>query len=482
MKDSRRRIIPKPRHIEFGTETVTLQLNSTLKVAANVSDDVIDLMGHLWHSFSFNQGTLEVIKDESLVDFSFQMGNCTLPEVCDGDLYEVKADCSGVAGCGRNEQAFLYSYYSFLQMINSNNDTLTISHLLVPDFEIHDTPEIAFRGIHICVFPETTLEQLERYLKTSAFLKFSHIIVEFWGMLKYDCLDELSWPQAFTKEQIRPLLKEVATMGVELIPMFNHWGHAAGARECIGRHVVLSQNPKLAPLFEYDGWTWCLSNPNVRTLLKKVRNELLELFSDASIQYFCLGGDEARTHGECDNCSNIDKAELLAEFYNSVNDDLKQLNIRPIIWGDPLLDKAEFSSYIATGYTGGTPGALDMLSRDFIIADWQYDLQKNENDTFRYFKEKGFDVFPAPWNDCENIKSLCNSTRELNLPGVLFTTWNIFDQVLLIRCCLFSWQSDLRDYDYPYTGVNMIAQKLIGHEQPYEFAGWFAKEYYITNR
>lgn len=481
MNTQRRRIIPEPRSIEFGKETLRLELMNSMNISDNISDDTAKLMQHLWHGFSFNQGKLEIVRDSSLSEFAFRIGNCAMPENCDGDLYEVKGDTTGVAGRGRNEQAMLYSYYAFLQMINSNNDTLEITYLLIPEFEIHDTTDIKFRGIHICVFPETSFEILERYLKTIAFLKFSHVIVEFWGMLKYDCMNELSWPQAFTKEQVRPLLKEISDMGVELIPMFNHWGHAAATRVKFGRHVVLNQNPKFAPLFECDGWTWCLSNPYVKTLLKDVRSELIKLFRDCGhINYFCLGGDEAFSHGECDNCSKTEKGELLAGFFNSINEDLKTEDIRPIIWGDPLLDRDQFSApYVATGHAGGTPKALDMLSRDFIIGDWQYFIENGEDDTFRYFKEKGFDVLAAPWDKGNNIKTICDSTRKLNLSGVIFTTWNTISPNLLQMCSLNSWQGDTSEaYTYSPSGLNMIAQKLTGHKQAYEFAGWSSKEYH----
>lgn len=63
-------------------------------------------------------------------------------------------------------------------------------------------------------------------------------------------------------------------MGLEVVPMFNCWGHASGSRIRHGRHVVLDQNPRLAPLFEPDGWTWCLTNPRAQALLRSVCDEL----------------------------------------------------------------------------------------------------------------------------------------------------------------------------------------------------------------
>ena len=73
-------------------------------------------------------------------------------------------------------------------------------------------------------------------------------------MLKMDCLAELAWPFAHTKEEIRPLIEEARALGMEVIPMFNHLGHASANREMYGKHVVLDQNPKLEYLFTlHDG-------------------------------------------------------------------------------------------------------------------------------------------------------------------------------------------------------------------------------------
>ena len=72
---------------------------------------------------------------------------------------------------------------------------------------LRDSALIKNRMVHFCIFPETELWELERFIRYVAALKFSHLIVEFWGMLKYDCLGELSWAHAYSKEQMRPIIE-----------------------------------------------------------------------------------------------------------------------------------------------------------------------------------------------------------------------------------------------------------------------------------
>ncbi len=65
-------------------------------------------------------------------------------------------------------------------------------------------------------------------------------------------------------------------LGIEIIPMFNHLGHASASRVMHGKHVVLDQNPKLQPLFSEDGWSWNLDNQNTVKLLRNIREELID--------------------------------------------------------------------------------------------------------------------------------------------------------------------------------------------------------------
>lgn len=112
------------------------------------------------------------------------------------------------------------------------------------------------------------------------------------GSLEFEVLPELYWKDHYyTKLEIKPLIDLVRGLGMQVIPMFNHLGHASGSRECFGRHVILNQNPKLALLFEPDGWSWCLSNPKTLKLLEKIREELMDLCGEGD--YLLIGGDDS---------------------------------------------------------------------------------------------------------------------------------------------------------------------------------------------
>ena len=108
-------------------------------------------------------------------------------------------------------------------------------------------------------------------------------------------------------------------------------GPATQSWACYGRHVVLNQNPRLACLFEPDGWTWCISNPDTLSLLRALRKELMELCGPGS--YLPSGLRRGLPYATCDCCSQKDGPKLLADYLNGLTEELAAEGRRPIIWG-----------------------------------------------------------------------------------------------------------------------------------------------------
>jgi len=195
------------------------------------------------------------------------------------------------------------------------------------------------------VLPETKLDFLKKCVRSAAIVKYSHIILEFWGMLKFDSLKELSWPFAYSKEEIKEIVAEANALGVEIIPMFNHLGHASLSRSINGKHVVLDQNPSLEYMYESYGWVWNYKREDVKKLLKNVREELIELCGEG--EYFHIGFDEA-------DCIEDDegKATEVAEYLNDIIRDLKSKGRRAIMWHDMMLAEIKSRDIMQTRLHG----------------------------------------------------------------------------------------------------------------------------------
>jgi hypothetical protein len=275
---------------------------------------------------------------------------------------------------------------------------------------------------HFCIFASTKLYELARFIRFCGALKYTHVVLEFWGMLKYDCMKELGWKHAFTKEQIRPIIEIANAFGMEIIPMFNHWGHASASRCMHGKHVVLNQNPSLQYLFNESGWCYNYASNKVKELLKKVRKELINLCGNGS--YFHIGCDEAYgfnyTSEEIENITN---------FINEINSDLQSDNRKTIMWGDMLLSKQTYQDdnvYCVGAPTTSLANAIiEKLNKSIIIADWQYHAKNYPVQTCLTLKDAGFNVIVCPWDRGTLETYACIKTaNEHNLSGVMHTTWH----------------------------------------------------------
>ena len=74
-----------------------------------------------------------------------------------------------------------------------------------------------------------------------------------------------------------------------------------------------------------------------------------------------------------------------------------------------------------------TANALKTLSRDIIIADWQYSYRDKKQTFFPtplHFKDAGFDVLVCPWEVKTGIYALAKTAKDNKLFGFLETTWH----------------------------------------------------------
>ncbi len=482
-------LCPAPKRIEWHGNYLKIAGQASLITSAAISADTVALLRSIWDDFTHATvklnitGSRDLPRNSLLLSTGDKQPSPVKLEPASSSALTI--DASGVAACGLTETDLKHAWFSMLQLLACERAPRAKSWQL-PLMTMQDYPRLKFRGIHLCVFPETPFAFVEKVVKLAAFLKFSHIVIEFWGMLRYETLPELSWPQAFGKKQVGQLLQTARQMGIQPVPMFNHWGHATGSRNSCGRHVVLDQNPALEPLFEPDGWTWCLTNPATLSLLKDVRAELMDLFGQTD--YFHLGCDEAYSHATCPECRQKNSPQLLADYLNAINADLKTHKIRPFIWGDALLEAGKWEGYIATSRQDQrTHEALDLLSRDFIINDWQYDLvDKTKTATMDWFMQKGFDVITAPWDNGGNIIALADMAADKKALGTLLTTWHSLPFTIgrLATATVAAWGQPPGNIEH-YSTLGLLAtyiRKLRGGSANFDNAGWRKCEVDGTSR
>ena len=482
-------IFPTPKKVEVRQGRFSFGNEMTFNISKDFSmSESLGLMSEIWNNFTLGVSYLTFESSESEA-FVWKTGDVKTPVLDDGFSYCLEVSESGFAIKGRDDVSLLHAFYTLLQLIYPVDMTDGKEVFAVNCGKISDAPDSKYRFKHISLAKSFSLNQIKKYIRLTGFLKYSHLIVEFRGNLKFDSLPEFSWPDAFTKDQIRPLLEEARLMGVELIPLFNSLGHGGMGGLMDGRNVVLDQNPKLQLLFEPDGWSFCITNPDTRKLIKNLQSELIELCGPG--EFFHMGLDESHDFATCENCSKFDKATLLADFVNSVAKDMREIGRRTMVWADMLIEKERFDPEEkykhATHFPVGnasknlpTHKALSKFDKDVIIVDWQYYTDDPENPTAKYFSDEGFDVIPASWDDFKNMVLLAKNTADNNYFGYMSTSWgdlkNLIDQFIFnSELCWNLKNTDSVDSHRLeprfYRTANLI-RKLVPPMGVYENSGW----------
>lgn len=482
-------IYPRPNSIREASD-VRYTFGNSVSAYLTVPDtcveptsSMLERMKYLWSCFSKTASVLDIRLLPSGGKFlKLCIGEPPVPNSTP-DYYEILSDRHGVVLTAVNGKALTDGFTTLVQLICPVNLNEGREEFYISGTQISDSPAIGFRSIHLCLFPDSSLSTIEKAVHMAGLLKFTHIVLEFWGTLKYEAMPSLAWRErSFAKSDIKTIVKLARSYGMEVIPMLNHFGHASQSRSCYGRHSVLNSNPRHALLFEPDGWTWCLSNPDTYKLLSELREELYELCGEG--EYFHLGFDEAYSFGTCEKCKKRVPAELLAEYVNRLTDDLVRHGRRPIIWHDELIKRADFvgkipEHIVANGQSHNTDAALERLDRRVIIADWQYEYRStgeggHENPTATYFRKMGFDVVLCPWDSTDNIRVLCEDARIGGAYGVMLTTWHHLPAYLpkMPIASEYAWRAKSPYTSVPITEAAALLRTVYPTDGDYTISGW----------
>lgn len=299
---------------------------------------------------------------------------------------------------------------------------------------IVDYPQLTFRSLHICIFPNTELEGVRQAILLAARYKYNAIVLEAWASLKSPSHPETAYEDTYSPAQIKPLIHLGKALHMEMIPMLNAWGHASGMRGGSSQHVVLDRFPKFKPLYEEDGWSFCLTNPDIYGQLFDRFGELLDLFENP--RYFHLGLDEAWGHRglmESGRCRGPNPRETLAAHITKLVGYFAERKVRVFMWHDmfiqrdhPQLGRLSPANSVPPF---NTHLVLDQIPKDVIMAAWNYSSTQ-EWPVIQYFHDKGFPVVACPWKVRKNAVAMTGTAKKLGIMGLMQTTWDSLDVTL----------------------------------------------------
>ena len=327
-------------------------------------------------------------------------------------------------------QGVRYALYAVRQIVEPIPEGRELGGWWMPETSIRDAPSLKFRAIHLCCFPETTAAFLERQIRVAAYYRFNYAVIESWGMFKSAKVPFLSLKDSwFTPDEARRLAGIGRDLGITLVPQFNVFGHATGARHVSGKHVTLDCYPANSPLFEPNGgWNWCLSNPDTAKVQLEYLSDMHEAFLNPPFVH--IGCDEAN-RPSCARCRAAGSyGRLFADHVMAVAAAMRARGARVMMWHDMLLDHgdARWKGFYANGSCEEAELVRAKLPKDIVVCDWYYGKVPEGGDypTLRYFGDNGFDVVTCPWRDLSGIVAQASFARKSGLFGMMQTVWNVF--------------------------------------------------------
>ena len=361
------------------------------------------------------------VAEGQLASFNFQLSSSA-------EAYAASVDETGVKIAANTLAGTRWASYTLRQLAIAKRGTFKTEGYILPKLTIEDRPHLAFRAVHLCCFPETRIQQIERAIRLAALLKFNYAIIEPWGMYKSEKHPWWPWPNAYlTKSEVKRLVAVGKDIGITLIPQINCYGHASSSRGCTIKHSALDLDPEYEPLYEPGGWNWCLSNPETQRVLRELIAEMYENFDKPP--FFHLGCDEA-VNQTCPECVKTPNAELVCRHITGLAEFVKSLGARPMIWHDMLLARGDprWKGFVHCG-NKETATLADTLPKDVIICDWQYsygDMKESRKDwpTIKYFIDKGFPVAGCPWRNYNAMKPMADYLVKNGGFGFIETTWH----------------------------------------------------------
>lgn len=430
-------ITPPPRHAEWSPGTISLGHGVTVEAASEQERQVARVISaefnrlHGIRAAAPGRGAVAVVlaleeSPRGKAELKNASGAAQYSAVANDEKYLLETRPGKVVIVARTARGLLYGGMTLLQMVGGKAGAWEI-----PAAKIVDYPQLGFRSLHICIFPNTELEGVRQAILMAARFKYNAIILEPWASLKSAKHPETAYENTYSPEQIRPLVQLGKALQMEMIPMLNSWGHASGMRVNSSLHVVLDRFPQFKPLYEEDGWSFCLTNPDIYAHLFDRYDELLELFDHP--KYFHLGLDEAWGHRglmASDRCRGENPRETLQQHLKKIVEYFNEREVRVFMWHDMFIQR----NHPQLGHVSPANSVppfnshlvLESIPKDVIMAAWNYDERK-EWPVIQYFQEKGFPVVACPWKIRKNAVMMVETAKKVGAMGMMQTTWDSLD-------------------------------------------------------
>ena len=284
---------------------------------------------------------------------------------------------------------------------------------------------------------DDVVKLIEKYLAPRG---FNMIVLQVRYRYQFKRHPEVWGYDPLSLDDVKKLLAVCKQSNIKLVPKMNLMGHQSGFPNeptdgiLHGHNELASDIPdgllRAYPSFDEQqgekkinyARSVCLSSKGARMIICELIEELMDVFEADTIH---IGCDEAFNIGKCPVCSKKSNGELIANWINSINDFVKSRGGTAYMWGDRLIstDETGYNEWEASNME--TEKAREILSKDIVVCDWHYNLEKSYC-SVDIFGKSGFEILVCPWHNRAGAEAFINYAKSHDkghIKGLLMTTW-----------------------------------------------------------
>ncbi len=341
--------------------------------------------------------------------------------------YRLLVDERGIEIAGADDAGLFYGACTLAQWIALDDGNGAAGREL-PAVRIEDWPDLRRRGVMLDVSRDKvpTMATLHALVDRFADSKLNELQLYTEHTFAYRG-HEVVWRDAspLTAEEVRELDNHCASVGIELVPNQNSFGH-------FHRWLVHEPYRQLAEVPEglehpfgerHEPFSLCPTDPRALALLGDLYDQLLPNFRSRELN---VGLDETFDLGKGRSAEAVaekGKVRVYLEFLQQVHALVAARGHRMQFWGDIIIEQPEL---------------IAELPRDAVALEWGYEADHPFLEHARRFADSGLEFVVCPgtssWcsfagraaNALKNLALAAVAGREAGARGYLITDWGDF--------------------------------------------------------
>lgn len=406
------RLIPVPQNVQLKEGTYKLK-EKTVKTNFDATNDFKYLLGELGlplaKACECESSFLKMVIGEG------NFTNATAPENKEGYTFILGED--GAEITANSKEGIAFGLKTLIKLNELGEE--------IPQAVITDYPNLAFRGVHLCIFnpddgtekEDTGFESTMKVVRTAAMTGYNTVCVEFWGMFPNPRREYAYWPKAYTMEQVKALVSFIKDdLYMEAFPCQNLTSHAGWSRIDSRKHVVLDRRPDLRKMWIPGGWCFATENPDTKEYLKDIMEELIIAFRNP--KYFHISTDKAFGFGSTEADRTRPADVLFMSHVTWLNTFLQEKGIIPVMWNDMIYSSTD------SLFWKMDKKMADYLPNNILMNVWTHNDPGEYWPDAEFFEERGFKTVYSPFMNESSIKHMIEiANKAKNAQGLLQTTW-----------------------------------------------------------